>query len=292
MTLEESRDRSQSRLRLVLAITGTYLLAEVAGGLWTGSLALLADAGHMLTDVGGLVLALLAMRFARRPATPRKTYGYHRIEILAAFANGVVLLGISAGILYEAYERFRTPPPVTSGMMLAIGALGLGVNVAGILLLRADVGDSLNMKGAYFEVLSDLLASVGVIVAALVMMATGWYWADPLVSAGIGLFIVPRTWRLLAEAFGVLMEGAPPGIDLEALRRELRTTPGVQDVHDLHVWTITSGMNSLTAHAVLAAGADASAVRVELTRRATALDMDHVTIQTEAIGGEEAERHE
>lgn len=292
MTLAESRDRSQSRLRLVLAITGTYLLAEVAGGLWTGSLALLADAGHMLTDVGGLVLALLAMRFARRPATPRKTYGYHRIEILAAFANGVVLLGISAGILYEAYERFLSPSAVATGTMLLIGALGLVVNVVGVMLLRSNVGENLNMKGAYFELLSDLLSSLGVILAGIVMMATGWYWADPLVSAGIGLFIIPRTWRLLGEAFGVLMEGAPPGIDLEALRRELRSAPGVQDVHDLHVWTITSGMHSLTAHAVLAAGADPNVVREELTRRATALDMDHVTIQTEAIGTEESERHD
>ena len=289
---QPSRADARRRLRAVLALTSTFLVAEAVGGWWTGSLALLADAGHMLTDVGGLALALMAMSFAQRPATPQRTFGYHRVEILSAFANGVILLAISFGILYEAYERLRNPPPVASGAMLLIGALGLVVNVAGVLLIRSDASDSLNVKGAYFELISDLLSSIGVIVASLAMITAGWYWADPLVSAGIGLFILPRTWRLLAEALGVLLEGAPPGIDVEALRKDLESVPGVVKVHDFHVWTITSGMYSASAHAILGPGAQPGEVREELRRRAANHKVAHATFQVEEEGAVEAELHE
>ncbi|MGE3179115.1 MAG: cation diffusion facilitator family transporter, partial [Vicinamibacterales bacterium] len=196
-------------LAIAMALTGGFFIAEVAGGILTGSLALLADAGHMLTDVGGLALAWFATRFASRPATSEHTYGFYRAEILAAVANALVLLGISAFILYEAYERLLDPPTLATWPMLAIAIVGLLVNIVGIKVLAPGADESLNVKGAYFEVLSDLVSSVGVIVAALVMWTTGWRYADPLVSAGIGLFIVPRTWALLRQAIGILLEGTP-----------------------------------------------------------------------------------
>ena len=279
------RTRNRKRLKVVLVLTSTFLVAEVVGGLLTGSLALLADAGHMLTDVGGLAMALIAMKFAERPPTPERTYGYHRVEILAAVANAVVLIVISAYILYEAYERFRNPPPVASRMMLVIALLGLVVNLIGVGLLREGSGESLNVKGAYFEVLSDLLSSVGVIAAAGVMWGTGWYWADPLVSAGIGLFILPRTWTLLKEGIGVLLEGTPADVDLEAVRQAMQSVPGVETVHDLHVWTITSGMNALSAHAALRDGVSGPDVLEALRRCVTTrFKIAHVTVQLEGAG--------
>jgi len=242
--------RNKQRLAIVLGLTTLYLVAEVVGGLLTGSLALLADAGHMLTDVAGLGLALLAIWFAERPATPERTYGYYRVEILAALANAVVLIGISLYILYEAYERFMNPPEVESKAMLLIAGIGLGINVAGILILRAGASESLNMKGAYFEVLSDLLTSVGVIIAGVIMLTTGWYYADPLLSAGIGLFILPRTWMLLRDALGVLLEGTPADVNLASVRDGISNVPGVAGVHDLHVWSLTSGVNAMSVHVV------------------------------------------
>ncbi|MGI0016822.1 MAG: cation diffusion facilitator family transporter, partial [Nitrososphaera sp.] len=204
--------QNKRRLAIVFGLTFVYLFAEVIGGLLTRSLALLADAGHMLTDVAGLGLALFAIKFAERPATPERTYGYYRVEILAAQTNAIVLIGISFYILYEAYRRFLDPPEVASKPMLLIASIGLIVNLAGLLILRAGSFESLNIKGAYFEVLSDMLTSVGVIIAGIVMWTTGWYYADPLISAGIGLFILPRTWKLLREAVGVLLEGTPSEI--------------------------------------------------------------------------------
>jgi cobalt-zinc-cadmium efflux system protein len=242
----------------VLVLTALLLAVQAVGGLLTGSLALLADAGHLLTDVVGLGLALFAMKVAERPPTEARTYGYHRVEILAALVNGAVLVGICFFILYEALERFRNPPVVASGAMLALGVLGLGVNLAGVVLLRSGSRDSLNVKGAYFEVLSDMLSSLGVIVAAFVMWTTGWYYADPLVSAGIGLFILPRTWSLLREAVHVLLEGAPTHIELAEVRRAIEGVTGVERVHDLHVWTLTSHSHVLTAHAVITPGASDS----------------------------------
>jgi cobalt-zinc-cadmium efflux system protein len=284
--------RHQRRLAMVLALTATYLVAEVVGGLLTGSLALLADAGHMLTDVAGVALALVAIRFAARPATPERTYGFHRAEILAALANAVVLIGISLYILYEAYLRFRDPPTVESGAMLWVAGIGLVVNLASMRLLRSASTESLNMKGAYFEVLSDMLTSIGVIVAGVVMLTTGWYYADPLVSAGIGLFILPRTWMLLREAVGVLLEGTPADVNLAAVRATIAGVPGVADVHDLHAWSLTSGTNALSAHVVLAP----SAVHGDVLRAVHAAvtgahRIAHATLQLEPAGWARDETH-
>ncbi|MBX7062914.1 MAG: cation diffusion facilitator family transporter [Pyrinomonadaceae bacterium] len=274
--------RNKKPLMIVLGLTTAYMLAEVIGGLMTNSLALLADAGHMLTDVGGLALALLAIKFAERPATPERTYGYYRVEILAALTNAVVLIGISLYILYEAYERFRNPPEVQSTTMLLIAVIGLVINIAGVFILRSGSKESLNMKGAYFEVLSDMLTSVGVIIAGVIMLTTGWYYADPLISAGIGLFIFPRTWALLKDAVGVLLEGTPSDVNIAALRETLTKIEGVAEIHDLHVWSLTSGVNALSVHAVLAEGADHDDV---LTRVHDLCKKDfhieHVTAQTE-----------
>lgn len=279
-------------LIVTLVLTSCYLVAEIVGGLLTGSLALLADAGHMLTDVGGLGLALFAIWFAGRPATPEHTYGYYRAEILAALANAVVLLGISIYILFEAYERFRNPPEIASGWMLLVAAVGLAVNLAGIVILRKSSSESLNLRGAYFEVLSDMLSSVGVIGAAAVMWLTGWRYADPLVSAAIGLFIVPRTWTLLRQATSILLEGTPSGISLTEVRTKLAKVPGVAGVHDLHVWSLTSGVNALSAHVVASAGVDRGVLlRALHTCARDSFGIAHATVQIEAPGWERDETH-
>lgn len=277
--------RNKKPLTIVLGLTTLYMFAEVIGGLVTNSLALLADAGHMLTDVGGLGLALLAIWFAERPPTPERTYGYYRVEILAALTNAVVLIGISIFILYEAYERFRSPPEVQSGLMLVIAIIGLVINVAGAFILRSGSKESLNMKGAYFEVLSDLLTSVGVILAGIIMLTTGWYYADPLISAGIGLFIFPRTWALLKDAVAVLLEGTPSDVNIASVREKLTKIEGVAEIHDLHVWSLTSGINALSVHAVLADGAEHDDILKRVHDCCThELKIDHVTAQTERDG--------
>lgn len=284
--------RNKRRLAIVLSLTTAYLIAEVVGGLLTHSLALLADAGHMLTDVAGLGLALMAIRFAERPATPERTYGFYRVEILAALANSVVLIGISGYILYEAYDRFRNPPEVKSSAMLAVASIGLLINLAGIFLLRAASKESLNMKGAYYEVFSDLLTSVGVIAAALIMLTTGWYYADPLISAGIGLFILPRTWMLLKDAVGVLLEGTPADVNLASLREAIVNVTGVASVHDLHVWSLTSGVNAMSVHAVLADHALHDEVLASVQRKVTTeFKIAHATVQVECQGCGAYETH-
>ena len=290
--VETAAARNKNRLVVVLALTGTYLVAEVVGGILTGSLALLADAGHMFTDVGGLALALFSIKLAERKATPEKTYGYYRVEILAAAINAMILFAVSFYIVYEAYQRFRDPPEVSSAAMLAVAAVGLVVNVIGIFLLRRAADESLNMKGAYFEVLADLITSVGVIVGAIIMLTKGWYYADPLISAGIGLFILPRTWILLRDAVGILLEGTPSDVNIAAVREAMVLTQGVAGVHDLHIWSLTSGMNALSAHVVLAAGGDHVAVREAIRARLTSeFKVHHVTLQTERAGEEEREIH-
>jgi len=284
--------RNKGRLALVFGFTTIYMIAEVIGGLLTRSLALLADAGHMLTDVAGLGLALLAIRFAERPATPERTYGYYRFEILAALTNAIALIGISLYVLYEAYKRFRNPPEVASKAMLLVALVGLAMNIAGIFILRAGADESLNMKGAYFEVLSDLLTSVGVIVAGVIMLATRWYYADPLISAGIGLFILPRTWLLLREAVGVLLEGTPSDVNITTLREAIESVPGVAGAHDLHVWALTSGVNAMSAHAVLAVGAPHDEVLAAIRERViSGFKIAHVTVQVEQIGCAVGETH-
>jgi len=284
--------RNKRRLALVFGFTLLYLIAEVIGGLLTRSLALLADAGHMLTDVAGLGLALFAIRFAERPATPERTYGFYRVEILAALTNAVVLIGISLFILYEAYQRFTDPPEVESKAMLLVGLIGLAVNIAGMLILREGSGESLNMKGAYFEVLSDAVTSIAVIIAGVIMWTTGWYYADPLISAGIGLFIFPRTWALLREAVGVLLEGTPSDVNLTALREAISRVKGVAGVHDLHVWSLTSGVNAMSVHAVVADGAMHDDVLTAVRECVTHdFKIAHATIQVEKQSCVASETH-
>lgn len=284
--------RYQRSLAATLILTTAFLAAEVVGGLLTHSLALLADAGHMLADVAGLGLALLAIRFAAREPTVTHTYGYYRVEILAAVVNAVVLFGISGYILLEAYRRFVQPLEVASGWMLVVALVGLAVNLVAIVLLRAGSSESLNLRGAYFEVLSDMLGSLGVILAAVVIRLTGWTPADALVSAAIGVFILPRTWHLLSDAISVLLEGTPRDVDTRALRESLQQLDGITNVHDLHVWTLTSGMNALSVHVVVPNGLPSDTIlrRVHDCARKQ-FRIAHVTVQVEPTGYEEQETH-
>ena len=272
----------QSRLRLVFALTTLYMLVEAVAGYLTGSLALLADAGHMLTDAGALGLSLFAVWFASRPPTKERTFGYYRTEILAALANASVLLVMSFYIVYEAWQRFKNPPEVTSWPMLIVAAIGMCVNLIGIYVLRDFSGKSLNVKAAYLEVMSDVLGSLGVIVAGVIMLTTGWYRADALFGAAIGLFIVPRTWTLLKEAIGVLMEGTPHNVDLQKLMTVMRRDHDVTDVHDLHVWSLTSDVNAMTAHVWVREEADSTRVLQNLQKMIQdEFEIEHTTIQIE-----------
>jgi cobalt-zinc-cadmium efflux system protein len=273
---------NRRRLAAVLALTIGFVGVEAAAGFLTGSLALLADAGHMLTDVAGLALALAAMKVAERPPSPRRTYGYHRVEILAALANGLALLGVAVYILLEAVQRISHPRPVASLPVLLVAAFALVVNVAGALLLRGGSRSSLNVRGVYYEVVADAFSSMGVILGAAVIAATGWYWVDPLVAVLIALFVLPRTYSLLREAVGVLLEGAPREVDMTALRTAMEDVPGVKTIHDLHVWTLTSGVHALSAHAVVSADAAHGKVLAELRLRVSrGFRIDHVTVQLE-----------
>ena len=284
--------KNKSRLKIVLILTGSYLIAEVIGGIMTKSLALLADAGHMLTDVGGLILALIAIKLSEKSPNPQKTYGYYRAEILAALTNAVVLIGISLYILYEAYQRFLDPPEVESGAMLIVAGIGLVINLIGMYIMKKGSQESLNMKGAYFEVLSDMLTSVGVMVAGIIMLTTGWYYADPIISAGIGLFILPRTWVLMKEAVGVLLEGTPTDVDITKLREAMKQVPGVSDVHDLHVWSLTSGVNAMSAHVVLTDEKAQNGILTTLNQEVTSkFTIAHTTIQLEQPSDKEKETH-
>jgi len=274
--------KHKSRLAMALGLTTAFMIAEVVGGLWTGSLALLADAAHMLTDAGGLALALIAIRFAERPATPEKTFGYVRAEVLSALTNAVVLLILTIYILYEAYQRFQNPPEIIGGPMLVVAVVGLCVNLVSMKLLAGGSSESLNVKGAYFEVLSDMLGSLGVIIAAIVVLFTGWTIVDPIVGAGIGLFIVPRTWSLMKQAVHILMEGTPPEVDVTLVEAKLVAIPGVIAVDDLHIWTITSGLDAMSCHLVVDDMSKATAVltAASATMR-TEFGLAHTTIQIE-----------
>ncbi len=278
-----------------LGLTATFLVAEVVGGLLTNSLALLSDAAHMGTDVIALAISLVAVRLGRRPPDARRTYGYARMEAIGALVNGGLLFLVAAYILWEAVGRFREPPPVASTGMLVIAALGLIVNLISMRLLKAGSGDSLNVKGAYLEVWSDMLGSVGVIAAAAIILATDWTLADPILAVLIGLWVLPRTWTLLREAGNVLMQGVPPGLDLEAVRRTILARGDVAEVHDLHAWALASKQPVLTVHVVLKRvdGDDAEAVRRSIAEALEDLfGIEHVTIQVEsaACGGESGHR--
>lgn len=282
--------RHKSRLYIALALTTTFMTVEVVGGLWTGSLALLADAAHMLTDAGGLALALIAIRFAERPRTPKNTFGYVRMEVLSALTNAVVLLLLTVYILYEAYQRFLSPPEIIGGPMLAVAVAGLIVNLISMRLLASGSQESLNVKGAYFEVLADMLGSFGVIVAAVVVLLTGWQLVDPIIGAGIGLFIVPRTWVLLKQAIHILMEGTPPEIDMVLLEKKLLEIPGVIAVHDLHVWTITSGVDAMSGHLVVTdLGVGRAILAAARDTMKAGFGLTHVTIQIEDDSLQQAE---
>ena len=273
-----------------LALTSIFLLAEVVAGIVFNSLALLADAAHMFTDVAALAIALAAVRIARRPADAKRTYGYHRFEILAAAFNAVLLFGVAIYILYEAYRRFSAPADVQPVGMLVVALLGLAVNLASMRLLRAGKDASLNVKGAYLEVWADMLGSLGVIVAAIAIRFTGWAWIDTLVAVGIGLWVLPRTWALLKESMNILLEGAPDGVDEGQVEQTILGVQGVIGVHDLHVWVLTSGKNALTAHVVHAKGVDGVAL-IEQIKEAVAdgFKVFHTTLQLERTACEQSD---
>jgi cobalt-zinc-cadmium efflux system protein len=285
-------ERSRRRLRLVLLLTAIYMLLEVAGSRWTGSLALLADAGHMLADVAALALALVAAWFGSRPATPSKTFGYYRLEILAAWINGVALVVIALLICYEAYQRWSQPPPVKSAQMLVVATGGLFVNLACAWLLHGDHKHDLNVRGAWLHIIGDVFGSVGAIVAGVLMSLNGWYAADPLVSVVIGLLIVWSSWNLIRESTNVLLEGTPAHINLAAVEEAILRTGGVEDVHDLHVWTITSGREALSAHVIHAQTISQPELLKELRAKLyEKFGVDHLTIQMETRDFEDETFH-
>ncbi len=272
----------RERLTVVFFLTLAVLVVELIGGLASNSLALLADAGHMLTDVVGIGLALGAIWIASRPAGRTRTFGYLRFEILAAVVNAVLLLGVAAFVLWEAWRRLFEPPEIATGIMLAVAVVGLIANGVSFRLLREGQAASLNLRGAYLEVLGDLAGSAAVIVAAIVIAATGWTEADAVASALIGLLILPRTYGLLREAIDVLLEATPKGVDMDQVRAHILEAPGVTDVHDLHAWTITSGLNVVSAHVVLDPRADPPAVLDHLCTCLTDIfDIEHSTFQLE-----------
>jgi cobalt-zinc-cadmium efflux system protein len=274
----------RGRLIAVLCLSLTILVIEVIGGIAANSLALLADAGHMLTDVAGVGMALLAIWFAGRSPTNGRTFGYLRVEILAAAANAVLLFGVAAFILVEAWRRLSEPPEIASGLMLAVALLGLAANAVSLFLLRDAQRESLNMRGAYLEVMGDFAGSAAVIVAALVIALTGWTTADAVASALIGLLILPRTFALLREATDVLLEATPKGVNMDHVRQHILDAPGVVDCHDLHAWTITSGMNVVSAHVTLAEGADGAATLDALCAcLSDDFDIEHSTFQLEMV---------
>lgn len=272
---------NERRLKIALGLTGTFLIVEVVGGLLTGSLALLSDAAHMLTDFMALLVALVAIRIGKRAADSKRTYGYKRFEILAAALNAVVLFLVAFYILYEAYQRFQSPPDIEAGWMMAVAAVGLVVNIISMRMLAQSSEHSLNVKGAYLEVLSDMVGSIGVIIAALIIKFTGWWQVDPILAVLIGFWILPRTWKLLSESLNILLEGVPLGIDMDKLRADLTAIPGVMEVHDLHVWAITSGNNSLTAHLLLRSDAANVALMEQAQAVVKAHKIDHSNFQIE-----------
>ena len=286
-------------LALVLALTCAVFVLEVVGALVSGSLALLADAGHMATDALGIGLALGAVTLAQRPAVGRRTFGWQRIEVLAAGLNGVLLLGVGAYVVVEAVRRIGDPPDIHAGWMLSVAGIGLVANVVSLAVLHAGQRESLNTRGAYLEVLGDALGSVAVIVAGVLIATTGWTAADVVASLAIGALVLPRAWSLLREALDVLLETAPRGVDLAQVREHMVSVDGVLDVHDLHAWTITSGLPVLSAHVVvedvvLADGHGGRVLDALCSCLGDHFDLEHCTFQLESPGhrGHEAAVHE
>lgn len=276
---------NKKALAVVLALTGTYMVAEIVGGLITGSLALLADAVHMLSDNVALALALFAFWLSAKPPTPNRSFGYKRTEILAALFNGVTIVAVSLWIFYEAYGRLQDPPEVLGGWMMVVAVVGLLVNVAGAVILTRSAGENLNMQGALRHVVADLLGSVGVIVAALLILVTGWSYADPIISVFIGLLILASSYKLLKDSVGILLEGSPPGIDAGEVGRRMAGMEGVAEVHDLHVWTITSGFPALSAHVLVGVEEDCHARRRDLEAiLEREYSIHHTTLQVDHAG--------
>ena len=277
--------RHKRPLVIALVLTAAYTVVEVGVGFGVGSLALVSDAGHMLTDVAGLGMALAAIQVAQSHRSPSATFGLYRLEVLAALVNTVLLFGIAAYVFVEAWRRFHDPSDVPGGWLIVVATVGLAVNVASFLLLRKGAEESLNVRGASLEVLSDMLGSIGVIVAGVVLIATGWPYVDPIVGVAIGLFILPRAYRLGREALRVLLEVAPSEIDVNDVRRRLMGVPGVAGVHDLHVWTLTSGLRVVSGHLDLAPGEEAAPVLERATTLlGEELGIEHVTLQLEPAG--------
>lgn len=280
------------KLKTALALTALYMFAEAFGGWFANSLSLIADAGHMLTDVAALTLTLAAMWFAARPATPQKTFGYYRLEILAAFVNGIALVLISLWIMYEAVERWSAPPAVRGVELTAIAVGGLIINMLCAWLLHGGHAHDLNVRGAYLHILGDALGSVAAIVAGVLILAFGWLWADAAGSFLISLIIIFGAWNLIKESVNVLLEGTPAHINLTAVEEEIRRTEDVRDVHDLHVWTITSGMEALSVHVVhsrlAAPNTLLTRIKANLHER---FGIDHLTIQLETLEHEELDAH-
>jgi cobalt-zinc-cadmium efflux system protein len=277
--------RHRGRLWLAFGLLAVFMVVEALAAWWTGSLALLSDAGHLATDVLGIGMALAAIHAATRFATPQRTFGLYRLEVLAALGNAVLLFGVAGFVLVEAVRRFSDPPEVLAGPMLAVAAGGLIANLIAFRLLHAGAHESLNVRGAYLEVLGDLLASVGVLVAAGIVLLTGWWYADPLLAVAVALFIIPRTWVLGRAALRVLVQAAPKHLAVGEVAGTLARVPGVRDVHDLHVWTLTSGMDVASAHLTIDRADHLGEV---LTAARTALQerygIAHATLQVEPAG--------
>ncbi|GAB7105911.1 cation diffusion facilitator family transporter [Streptomyces phaeofaciens JCM 4814] len=284
----------RGRLRVALSITLGVMVVEIVGGVLADSLALIADAAHMATDALGLGMALIAIHFANRPANTHRTFGYARAEILAALANCLLLLGVGGYVLYEAVQRFFTPAPTEGGLMIWFGVVGLVANMISLTLLMRGQAESLNVRGAFLEVAADALGSVAVILSAVVIVTTGWQAADPIASLVIGLMIVPRTVKLLRETLDVLLESAPKDVDMAEVRAHIVALDGVEDVHDLHAWTITSGMPVLSAHVVVRSDVLNAIGHEKMLHELQGclgdhFDVEHCTFQLEPIGHAEHE---
>ena len=282
---------NEKSLRIAFVLTFAFLIVELVGGIVAQSLALLSDAAHMFTDTAALAIALLAIRISRRPVDKKRTFGYHRFEILAAAFNAMLLLLVAVYILWEAYLRIKAPPEIQSNLMLAVAVVGLAVNLISMKVLRGGQDESLNVKGAYLEVWADMIGSIGVIVGAGLIKFTGWAWIDSAVAILIGLWVVPRTMTLLKSSINILLDGVPEDIDIEKVEATLRSVPGVKSFHDLHVWSVTSGKTTLTVHLVIepAADGETQVLPVLRERLATDFQLRHITVQCEKVSCRDAD---
>jgi cobalt-zinc-cadmium efflux system protein len=271
-----------NKLKVVLLLISSYIVVEIISGLLTGSLALIADAGHMLADAGGLTLALFAINFSSKPATPQRTYGFYRIEILAALANSAVLILVSVYIIYDAYERIIEPPQIKGTALIIVGSIGLVVNLVGIIILKGHAKENLNIEGAYLEVLKDTLGSIGVVVVGVVTSISEFYLVDPIISVGLAFYILPRTWSLMKKSINILMEGVPINISYEEVKKAILQIKGVTGVFDIHIWAITSGMDAITAHVVVSDPSKSQTILKDISSMLEKrFKITHTTIQIE-----------